>query len=378
MKITKIESIPLNTTLSRIFRGGNYQHDRRGVILTTIHTDEGITGQAIQGQNRYQINEQRIMSKIINDKFSPELVGEDPFTVEYLWKKMFSHTAPRKNRILVWESIACVDITLYDLMGKALGVPVYKLLGGYRDEVPLISVQYYRAHDDYAQQLTELREDTAEAKKLGFYGIKLKVGAPEIDQDVERVRTVREEGGDDFLICCDANQSWSPGQAIEFGKKVEQHNLAYLEEPVQWQDEKRGLRKVREALDIPICACQSLATMSECLEYILDGSVDMINHDVSRVGGITEWMKIAHIADAHGVKITAHANIESTLPLFGATPNSTWATQQTPDRDPFWSGGRLMKETPRPKNGCVKLSDRPGLGYEVKKEAIEEFRVPLE
>ena len=318
------------------------------------------------------------MSKIINDEFSPELEGEDPFMIEHLGKKMFSHATPRKNRLLVWESVACVDIALYDLMGKALGVPVYKLLGGCRDEVPIISVQYYRAHDDYTKQLSELREDTAEAKKLGFYGIKLKVGATKIDQDVERVKTVREEGGDDFLICCDANQSWTPEQAIKFGQKVGRHSLAYLEEPVYWYDEKRGLRKVREALEIPICACQTLATKSECLEYILNGSVDMINHDVSRVGGITEWMKIAHIAEAHGVKIAAHANIETTLSLFGATPNSTWATQQTPDRDPFWSGGQLMKETPRPTNGFVKLSDRPGLGYEVKKEAIEEFRVPLE
>jgi L-alanine-DL-glutamate epimerase-like enolase superfamily enzyme len=351
MKITKIEAIPLNTTLARIFRGGTYQHDRRGVILTTIYTDEGITGQAIQGQNRYQIDEQQIMSKIINHEFSPELEGEDPLMIEHLWNKMFSHATPRKNRILVWESIACVDIALYDLMGKALGIPVYKLLGGYRDEVPLISVQYYR---------------------------ELKVGALTIDQDVERVKIVREEGGDDFLICCDANQAWTPEQTINFGKKVEQYSLAYLEEPVQWHDEKRGLRKVREALEIPICACQALAVKSDCLEYIAYGSVDMINHDVSRVGGITEWMKIAHIADAYGIKITAHANIESTLPLFGAIPNSTWATQQTPDRDPFWSGGQLMKETPRPINGFVKLSDEPGLGYEVKEEAIERFRISLE
>jgi L-alanine-DL-glutamate epimerase-like enolase superfamily enzyme len=318
------------------------------------------------------------MSNIINKEFSPELEGEDPLMIEHLWNKMFSHTTPRKNRILVWESIACVDIALYDLMGKALSIPVYKLLGGYRDKIPLISVQYYRTHDKYAQQLSELKEDTAKAKKLGFYGIKLKVGALSIEQDVERVKIVREEGGDDFLICCDANQAWTPEQTIKFGKKVEQYSLAYLEEPVQWHDEKKGLRKVREVLEIPICACQALAIKSECLEYIANGSVDMINHDVSRVGGITEWMKIASIADAYGVKITAHANIESTLPLFGAIPNSTWATQQTPDRDPFWSGGQLMKETPKPKNGYVKLSDRPGLGYEVKEEAIERFRVPLE
>ena len=375
MKITGVRGVAINRPLETPFKGGTYQHDRRGTIITTITTDEGIIGQAYVGQNRTKIPEQQIMCDIINNKLKVELLDEDPFMIEHLYKKMYKHTIPRKNQILVWESIACVDVTLYDLVGKALGIPVFKLLGGSRDKVPLISVQYYREREDFSEQLEELRRATSLAKKSGFFGIKLKVGALSIEQEFERVKAVREEGGENFLICCDANLAWTPEQAIKFGKMVEDLSIAYLEEPVQWYDEKRGLRNVREALNIPISACQGVSTRSQCLEYIRNGCVDMINHDVSRIGGITEWIKIAHIAEYYDVKITAHANIETTLHLFGASPNATWATQQTPNRDPFWSGGELVKSPPKPVGGLVKLPNRPGLGYEINEKAIEKYIV---
>src|SRR3972149_4778302 len=121
MKITDVKAVGVNKTFKVSFRGGTYQHDRRGTIVTSIQTDEGVAGYAYVGQGRYQIAEQQTMCGIINDELKKELLGEDPFMIEHLWRKMYRHTIPRKNQELVWECIACVDVSLYDLFGKAHG-----------------------------------------------------------------------------------------------------------------------------------------------------------------------------------------------------------------------------------------------------------------
>jgi L-alanine-DL-glutamate epimerase-like enolase superfamily enzyme len=140
-------------------------------------------------------------------------------------------------------------------------------------------------------------------------------------------------------------------------------------------DEKRELRKVKEKINVPIGACQTAFSKIECMEYIINGSVDVINPDVIRVGGISEWVNIAKFADYYNVRMTAHACIETTIPLFGSTSNSTWVTQQTPWRDPFWSGGELVENVPKLINGYLELSDAPGIGYTVNEDAIKKYRI---
>ena len=135
------------------------------------------------------------------------------------------------------------------------------------------------------------------------------------------------------------------------------------------------MRRVREATYIPISACQSFNTRVECMEFVTHGSVDLINPDILKVGGITEWVKIAHMAEYHNVRMTACANIETTIPLFCGVPNTTWVTQQTPMRDPFWSGGELVKNAPKPIDGYLRIPDFPGIGYEIREEAVERYRV---
>ena len=182
MKITDVEAIALNMPLSQASKAGTYKIVRRGTILTTISTGDGTTGQTYIGQTRTEIPEQLEACRFINGVLKGELLGEDPLMIERLWTKMHRHIEDyspydRSNRTIALESVACVDSALYDLAGKALGVPVYKLLGGSRDDVPLVQVQYYRQSDDFSEQLEGLRKAALDAKRAGFIGVKLKVGA---------------------------------------------------------------------------------------------------------------------------------------------------------------------------------------------------------
>jgi D-arabinonate dehydratase len=375
MKIKDVKAVALNTPLERTFKGGTYQHDNRGTILTTIETDEGIVGQSFIGQNRTKIPEQKQICDIINQTYKKELIGKDPFMIKHIWGELYKFTIERKFQVFGWDALACVDVTLYDLIGKALNTPLFRLLGGSKNKIPLISVKYYIEQEDFSKQLEDLRNETRRVQKDGFYGIKLKVGALDIDKDIERVKTVREEAGDNFLICCDANSAWTPEEAISFAEKAEKYSIAYFEEPVHWFNEKRGLKKVKDSINIPVSACQGVKSREECFEYIDKECVDMVNQDISRIGGMTEWLYIANYAYLNDIGITAHANIETTLQLFGAIPNSTWATQQTVGREPFWSGGLIAKNKPEVKNGYIHLSNKPGLGFDIDLEAAKSVQV---
>ena len=375
MKITDVNAVALNATLEHVSKAGTYQVEKKGTILTTISTDEGITGCTYVGQGPSVVSEQKKICNITNGKLKAELIGEDPFMIDHLWMKMFRHALQGRDRGLTTLSISGIDVSLYDLVGKTVGVPVFKLLGGSRDKIPIVSVQYYEEHEDFSEQLEKSRRATSLAKKSGFCGLKLKVGALSVEQDIERVKTVRDEGGENFVIVTDANHAWTVEQAIKFGKGVEDLSVGYLEEPVLYYDEIRDLRKVKEFVNVPISACQGVNSRIDCMDFIIKGAVDMINPDISRIGGITEWVKIAHMAEYYGVKMTAHACIEATLQLFGGVSNTTWATQQTPWRDPFWSGGEIVKSPPKPSGGYIKLLDKPGMGYDINEKKIAKYLV---
>jgi D-arabinonate dehydratase len=380
LKIKNVDSTALNLPLRQPSKAGTYKVERRGTIVTKIDTDEDISGEIYLGQHPTEIPHQEKMCEFIHNEIRKTLVGKDPFMIPKHWRKMYellNSISPyeRVDRELFIQSISCVDVCLYDLVAKTLGVPVYKLLGGYREKVPIIQVQYYEKSNDFLEQLEKLRKTVREAKREGFAGIKLKVGAINVNQDSERVRVVREEGGQDFAIACDANHAWDKEKTIQFGKQAEEYSIAYLEEPVDIFDEKRDLKIVRDHINIPIGACQTVFSKIECMEYVSNGCVDMINPDIIRVGGITEWVNIAKYADYYNVRMTAHACIETTIPLFGSVHNSTWVTQQTPWRDPFWSGGELIKDKPKLKNGYLKLNDEPGIGYSINEKAIEKYSI---
>lgn len=258
MQITDVKAIPLVRNLDEVFLGGTYRITSRNTLVTEIWTDDGIVGQAFGGDEwRYQ-NE---IVRVIEEHFKPLLVGEDIREVEKLWERMFNlpldlgnrsiHTLDLANHASRMQAIAGVDVALWDALGKSMHTPVYKLLGGFRDKVPIVGIGGYYGNGKGDK---ELIAEMVGYHEMGLAGVKMKVGRAEVKEDARRVRIVREAVGPDWVIACDANQAWTPEEAIEFGRLVRNVNLRWLEEPVRWYDQLQGLRRVRQALGIPISA----------------------------------------------------------------------------------------------------------------------------
>ncbi len=379
MKITKIDVIPLARRLEEVFSGGTYTITSRNTIVTRVHTDLGIVGEAFGG------DEDRWQSQVVaamRNHLAPLLIGEDGRDVERLWEKMFHsnpdlgnralHSLDMINRAVLLQAIAAIDIALWDALGKLYGVPLYKLLGGCRDRVPAIAIGgYYRQADSGYHAL---QEEVLAYQQAGLSGIKLKVGKAEIAQDVERVQAVRQAVGDDFILACDANQAWTPHQAIEFCRLVEPFNVRWIEEPVQWQDQLDGLRMVREACRLPVVAGQGEITRFGCRDLILHGRVNILNVDATIAGGVTEWRRIAALASAFNVQMAHHEEAQVALHLLAAIPHGLYV-EIFPNRrrDPLWY--ELQEAPPMLRDGYLLLSDRPGLGLQLNDEVIRRYRL---
>ena len=377
MKITKVEVIPLVRQLEEAFSGGTYRIVNRYTIVTRIYTDAGIIGEVFGGDEDQR--QDRIVA-LIREHFEPLLVGQDARHPERLWQMMFDykvdlgnrsiHILDLNNHAILMQAIACVDMALWDALGKYYNVPLYKLLGGYRDKVPIIAIGgYYQEGKGEA----DIREEILYYKSQGLAGMKFKVGRVTIDEDVERVRIAREAAGDDFIILCDANQGWTPAEAIDFCRKAAHLNLAWIEEPVRWYDQLAGLRLVRENAPIPVTAGQGEISRYGCRDLVVHGRVNILNVDVTIAGGVTEWMKIAHMADHFHVKMAHHEEAQVALHLLAAIPHSLYVEIfPNPKRDPMWF--ELPVEHPRIRAGYMELPASPGLGMALNEDVIAEYR----
>ncbi len=378
MKITNIEVIPLVRRLENTFSGGTYRIVNRNTLITRVYTDQGIVGEVFGGdEDRTQAE----IVSLIRNELAPLLVGEDARDVERLWEKMFSHPVDLGNRSLhvldlhnhaiVMQAIAAIDMAIWDALGKLYNVPLYKLLGGYCDRVPVIAIGgYYEAGKDQDGLNDEMRH----YRELGMAGVKMKVGRVSVAEDIERVRAVREEVGDLFVIACDANQAWTPQQAIEFCRGVEPLNIRWIEEPVRWYDQLDGLRIVREQTMIPVNAGQGEITRFGCRDLVVHGRVNILNVDVTLVGGVTEWRRIAGMASMFNVQMAHHEESQVALHLLASIPHGLYV-EIFPNikRDPMWF--ELPVERPQIRDGYMELPNGPGLGLALNEEIIARYRI---
>lgn len=377
MKITKIEAIPLKRRLEQYFEGGTYRIVNRDTIVTRIHTDEGQVGEVFGGDED-QAQEQVI--QVIQDVFAPLLIGEDPHNVERLWARMFAqkvdlgnrsiHILDLRNHAVFMQAIAAVDNALWDLLGKIHNLPVYKLLGGYQDKVPIIAIGgYYEAQ----KKQSDLNDEMLHYKEIGMAGVKFKVGRRSVTEDLERVARVREVVGEDFIIVCDANQAWTPKQAIEFCRGAESLNIGWIEEPIIWYDQFEGLRMVRDSTSIPVNAGQGEISAYGCRDLVIRNSVDILNVDVTIAGGVTEWRRIAQMAHLFHVQMAHHEEPQIALHLLAAVPNALYV-EIFPNykRDPMWVD--LPIEQPVIRDGYMEVPDRPGFGIDLNPDIIAKYR----
>lgn len=358
--ITSIETAAIRVPLARTYRGSQYHMTHRSTIVTRIATDAGVVGEAYAGDEDAGLAE---IDRIVHEEIAPAVIGCDVFAIERSWRQMRPAAYDiLRDRRLGLVAAAGVDAAIWDAVGKLLGEPLWRLWGGYRNAVPMISIGgYYDAGVAIADEVADLRE-------RGMAGMKFKVGGRTPEEDAARLREARRAAGEDFVLCADANQGYTPHEAARFARLVEDCDLRWFEEPCRWPNDHRAMRDLRGIAGVRVCAGQSELSAAGCRDLMVQGAIDVCNFDASWSGGPTEWRRAAAMATCFDVEMGHHEEPQISSHLLASIPHGTYAEAFHPDRDPIW--WNLVANRPALRDGCLTLSDAPGLGWELDEEYI--------
>jgi D-galactarolactone cycloisomerase len=367
MRVVKVETIPIVVPLAETFRGSKYQMSERATLVTRLHTDEGIVGEVYNGD---EVHTQVEIARIVREELFPLVEGRDPLLVEAAWGAMMPVTRDiLRERKLVVMAMAAVDSALWDIVGKAAGLPLYKVWGGYRSRVPIIAIggYYHRTHDELADEVRYYLD-------RGLGGCKMKVGGAAPEEDAERFLAMREAGGPGFVLMADANQGYTPGEALEFVRRIgPDAGLRWFEEPVRWENAALGMRDVRLKSGVPVAAGQSELARADARDLMRDGAIDVCNFDASWSGGPSEWRRVAGLAAAYGVEMAHHEEPQISAHLIASVEHGTYVECFHPDRDPvFWN---LISNRSEPIDGWYDVPSGPGWGLELDWDYIDRYRV---
>ena len=320
----------------------------------------------------------RVSKQTIDVYLKPMLIGADPWDVEFLWQHMYRRTLAFGRKGIGMTAISAVDIALWDILGKAAGQPVFRLLGGRTK--PRIPVYASRL---YSQPLDELAAETQKYSKQGFKAMKLRFGwgptdgAEGMQRNVDLVRTVRETAGDGVDIMADAYMGWTLDYARRMVPLIERFNLRWLEEPVI-PDDLHGYAALKAMNRIPIAGGEHAFTVYEFRDLLDAKALDYIQFDTNRVGGITQARKIAALAEAHAVPVVPHAGQMHNFHVVMASLNSPIAEYFPPvdvevGNELFYY---IFDGEPAPVDGSIDLRDDvPGLGLTIKEDALKKFTI---
>jgi len=343
--------------------------------LVRITTDDEVTG---VGECLAKLTP-RAISAIIEDAFRPILVGQDPLDVEPIWEMMYAMMRHRgHSKGFMIEAMSGVEIALFDLIGKALELPVHKLLGGC----------FRKRLDAYASSL-RLRDTETIVKEAvgyvtqGFTAIKMKVGRGE-EEDIKRVAAIRDAIGYDIQLTVDANCAYNIATAIKMGRALEKYGVYWFEEPIP-PDDIEGYVKLSNCLDIPIAAGETEFTRYGFRDLIAKRAVDIVQPDICRAGGFLECKKIAAMASAYNIPYAPHTGGESavgiaaSIQLAAAIPNfltyeymrSDWSeTHPNPLRESL-----TLEPVEKFADGYIEVPDKPGLGIELNEDIVSKYLV---
>ncbi|HVX43472.1 MAG TPA: mandelate racemase/muconate lactonizing enzyme family protein [Mycobacteriales bacterium] len=366
--IERIETVPLRVPLEHLYRGSYYQMRNRCTIMTTVRTSGGMAGRAYNADTD---EEQAAVLSIIENEIAPLLAGMDVLAPERCWEAMLPVTFDQlRDRRLAMQAIACVDTAIWDAVGKAAGMPLWRLWGGYRSELPVIGIGGY-----YGTSEADIEQDMEFfAKRHGMVGMKFKIGGRPPEVDADRLRFARSLVDDDFLFIVDANQGYTVTEALEFLRLIRDDvPLRWFEEPTRWHSDLRGLRDVRLKGDVRVAAGQSEISRVGMRELIVNSAIDVCNFDASWGGGPSEWRRVAAMAAAFDVELGHHEESQVSAHLLTSVPNGTFMEVFSPTRDPiFWN---LLANRAPLQNGRLPLPQEPGLGWTYDEDFIARYRV---
>lgn len=364
LRIERIETIALRAPLGRRYSGSSYWMENRCTIVTRLVTADGIASEVYTGDTD---EDQTQVVRIIHEELAPNLIGLSATDPQGCWNAMEPATNNiLRDRGLALEAIAALDTAVWDVFGRALGLPIHRVWGAHHESLPILVIGGY-----YHLSLDEIGRTLSSYVEAGFAGCKFKVGGRSPSEDAERVRIAREAVGRDFALMVDANQGYTLDEAVEFAGLVNGLGVRWFEEPCRWTNDRRAMRDVRFKTGMAICAGQSERTLPGVRDLIVEGAIDVSNFDSSWSGGPTIWRKAAAVADAFGVMVGQHEEPQIASHLLATTRTPAFVECFDEERDPFfWS---LLASRSLIREGRYTVPTGPGFGIELDWDYVKRY-----
>lgn len=300
---------------------------------------------------------------LIKHTLAPALIGREASEIERIWRDLLFLTHATSVGAITSLSLAAIDTALWDLKCRRAAQPLHRMAGGAQSRIPLYTTEGGWLHIDTAA----LVEGAVRAKERGFGGAKVKIGRPHVSEDVARLEAVRKAVGAEFEIMTDANQRFTVDEAIRRARCLTPVDIAWLEEPLT-ADDLSGHVRLSQSTTLPVAVGESLYSILHFQEYLRQGACSIVQVDVARIGGITPWLKVAHLAECFNVPVCPHFLMELHVSLCAAVPNARWV-EYIPQLD------SLTEEPMRIEQGHAIPSETPGLGIAWDFKAIERAAV---
>lgn len=360
MKLIDLRTIRLDVPLEKAIRTAIHDIRSVGALLVMLDAGDGRIGEGhlfAPGTRQLGVFEEMVLS------FKPLLLGADPEFTEALWQSLWREINFFGHKGVSVFALSAIDMALWDLRGKALGRPIHRLLGGCRSAVPT----YASGGLWLGASIDELVAEARGFVASGFRAMKMRLGRPRLEEDVERVAAVRAAIGPDIALMADANQGFTVDHAIRLGRRLEAFDLTWFEEPVPAYD-LEGSARVAAALDTPIASGETEYARYGFRDMLQMKAADVLMPDLGRVGGVSEFVKVAHMAAAVDLPVSSHIYTEQSLMLVAALGNATYLEHMP------WFGS-LFREKLDMREGQVIVPERPGFGFTFDPEAVERYRL---
>jgi L-alanine-DL-glutamate epimerase-like enolase superfamily enzyme len=361
IRITRASVADYEWKRERAISNGLHTYETSDMSVVTIETDAGITG--------YGVGRPRPGEKEFRATFLATLVGKDPTLTEAIWAGLWS---PKMSGRRGYETraLSSIDIALWDIKAKLAGLPLYRMLGGYRQNIPIyMAGGYYQTGKDTAALQRELASFVA----LGARAVKMKVGAVPIAEDVARVKAARAAIGPDIGLLLDANCAYRAHEAIQFAARIEEFEPFWFEEAVQ-PDDYEGFRKIAAHTTIPLATGENEYTKHGFRDLIATNAIAFLNPDVRYMGGVTEFMKVAAMAQAHGLDIAPHGDQQAHLHVLAAIPNGRLLEFYPPEVNAMAVDIYLHAPAINA-DGTVTVPEVPGAGLDPNEKVLAPFRI---
>lgn len=360
MKVTNLRTAAVHVPITPPIMSGLGPLKSVGCVLVFLETDQGLIGENLV----LTLNNKRlsVLDEMVKS-LAPLVVGRDPDFTTAFWREAWTDINFMGHKGVPVMGISAIDGAMWDLRGKAMGLPIYRLIGACRSEVSA----YASGGLWLSASIDELQKEAHHFIRQGFRAIKMRLGMPTIGEDIERVGAVRDAIGPHVKLMADANQQLTVDYAIRLGRKLEEFHLAWFEEPLPAYD-LEGVARVAAALDVPIASGETEYTRYGFRQMLELKSADVLMPDLQRVGGVTEFVRVSHMAEAFDVPVSSHIFSEMSVQVMGGLSNATYL-EYMPWLEP------LYKEKLELRDGNAIVPERPGWGFSFDPAAIKRFSI---